>query len=140
MRGNIYKSNVIINLNKGGGKVLSIIQIRVVGCRVSQFKPIRCIWFVKRRIITRVRHVAFQEDSRHFGRKLGINYHLSRVELCWFRSIIRPIEWSFMAVSKDKVGRYTGVGSKFVDALDDRVRSREFDKTAAFENKARQKI
>ena len=84
--------------------------------------------------------MVFQEDSRHFGRKLGINCHLSRVELCWFRSIIRPMEWSFMAVREDKVGRHIRVGSKGVDTLDDRVRSREFDKMAAFENKAHQKI
>ena len=82
--------------------------------------------------------MVFQEDSWHFGRKLGINYHLSRVELCWLWSIIRPIECSFMAVSEDEVGGHTGVGSKVVDTLDDRVSgSREFDKMAAFENKAR---
>ncbi len=120
--------------------MFSINQIRVGGCRISQFEPIRFIWFVERRIITRVRHMAFQEDSWHFGRKLGINYHLSRVKPCWFRDILRPIEWSFMAVSEDKVGRHTGIGSKFVDTLDDRVRSREFDKTVAFENKACRKI
>jgi hypothetical protein len=84
--------------------------------------------------------MAFQEDSQHFGRKLGINYHLSRVKPCWFRNIIRPIKWSFMAVSKDEVGRHTGVGSKFIDTLDDTVRSREFNKMVAFENKARRKI
>jgi hypothetical protein len=110
----------------------------MTGPDVAAISPL--VWFVERRITTMVRHVAFQEDSRHFGRKLGINYLLSRVEPCWFRSIIRPIEWSCMAVSKDEVGRHTGVGSKFIDTLDDRVRSREFNKMVAFENKARRKI
>ena len=45
-----------------------------------------------------------------------------------------------MAVGKDKCGRYTRVVSKRIDTLDDRIRSREFDKTAAFDDKSRREI
>ena len=45
-----------------------------------------------------------------------------------------------MAVSEDEGGRYPRVAGQSVDTLDNRIRSREFDKTVVFDDKPRREI
>ena len=45
-----------------------------------------------------------------------------------------------MAVGKDEGGRYPRVAGQSVDTLDNRIRSREFDKTATFDDKPHREI
>ena len=120
--------------------MFNVIQISVVGGLISKVEPIWFIGFVDRRRIIRDRNMVLEEYPWHLGQKLWINYHLSRIEGCWCSCIVWPVEWIFVAVGKDEGGRYPRVAGQSVDTLDNRIRSREFDKTVAFDDKPRREI
>ena len=133
---------IVIELDNiwGRGEKFCSIQISIMSGLIREIEPVWFIWLVKRRLITRDRNVAFEEHPRHLSGKVGIHSHRCSIERGRKRFIVRPIKRSLGAISKDECSGDPRSGGKVVDALDDRIGSREFDEATAFKDEARGEI